>query len=160
MLDLLEQAHGQGCDLVVYPELALTTFFPRWLMEDQDEIDRWFEPEMPSPVTRPLFDRARELGIAISLGYAELTAEGQHFNTQILTDRKAEIIAKYRKVHLPATTPSIRSGPFSIWRRSTSSPAISDSRSGTRSTGSSGCVYAMTDGGPRPIGSWVCRAWS
>jgi N-carbamoyl-D-amino-acid hydrolase len=29
MLDLLDQAKTQKCDLVVYPELALTTFFPR-----------------------------------------------------------------------------------------------------------------------------------
>ncbi len=29
MLDLLRQAHARGCGLVVYPELALTTFFPR-----------------------------------------------------------------------------------------------------------------------------------
>ena len=28
MLDLMRQA--EGCDLIVYPELALTTFFPRW----------------------------------------------------------------------------------------------------------------------------------
>ncbi len=101
MLDLLEHAHGKGCELVVYPELALTTFFPRWFMEDQGEIDAWFELDMPNGPTRPLFDRARELGIAISLGYAELTEDGHHFNTQILTDRAAGIIAKYRKIHLP-----------------------------------------------------------
>ena len=28
MLALMRQA--KGCDLIVYPELALTTFFPRW----------------------------------------------------------------------------------------------------------------------------------
>jgi len=27
MLSLLEEANGAGCDLVVYPELCLTTFF-------------------------------------------------------------------------------------------------------------------------------------
>ncbi|RMH50089.1 MAG: N-carbamoyl-D-amino-acid hydrolase [Alphaproteobacteria bacterium] len=101
MLALLEEAGRAGCTLVVYPELALTTFFPRWYMEDQAEIDRWFETEMPNEATRPLFDRARELGIAISFGYAELTPDGHHYNTQILTDRQANIIGKYRKVHLP-----------------------------------------------------------
>ena len=30
LLELMRQAHDFGCDLVVYPELALTTFFPRW----------------------------------------------------------------------------------------------------------------------------------
>ncbi|MCQ0969890.1 N-carbamoyl-D-amino-acid hydrolase [Paracoccus sp. TK19116] len=101
MVALLEQAAAKGCTLVVFPELALTTFFPRWYMDDQAEVDTWFEDEMPNEATRPLFDRARELGIAISIGYAEKTPDGHHFNTQILTDRQAKIIGKYRKTHLP-----------------------------------------------------------
>ena len=101
MIAMLEEAARQGCTLVVYPELALTTFFPRWWMEDQAEVDRWFESEMPNAATRPLFERARALGVAISIGYAELTPDGHHFNTQVLTDRQASIIGTYRKVHLP-----------------------------------------------------------
>lgn len=100
MLALLDQAIAAKCDLVVFPELTLTTFFPRWLMED-GEVDSWFESEMPNAPTQPLFDRARRAGVAISFGFAELTPEGRHFNTQILTDAQAEIIGRYRKVHLP-----------------------------------------------------------
>ena len=47
MLDLLRQAGSHGCDLVVFPELALTTFFPRWWMADQAEVDSFFEHQMP-----------------------------------------------------------------------------------------------------------------
>ncbi|WP_299968971.1 N-carbamoyl-D-amino-acid hydrolase [uncultured Roseobacter sp.] len=101
MIKLLDRAAGAGCDLVVFPELALTTFFPRWWMEDQTEIDSWFESEMPGPATRPLFDRAREHGIAITFGYAEKTPQGRYFNTSILTDRAGQIVGTYRKVHLP-----------------------------------------------------------
>lgn len=101
MIALLDQANAQGSTLVVFPELALTTFFPRWYMEDQAEVDTWFEREMPGPDTQPLFDRAKLYGIAISFGYAELTPEGLHYNTSILTDREANIVAKYRKTHLP-----------------------------------------------------------
>ena len=101
MLALLAQAAEAGCDLVVFPELALTTFFPRWWMEDQAEVDRWFETEMPGAETQPLFDAAKRHGIAITFGYAEKTPEGRYFNTSILTDRSGTIIGKYRKVHLP-----------------------------------------------------------
>jgi N-carbamoyl-D-amino-acid hydrolase len=101
MLDLLDKAKACGCDLVVYPELALTTFFPRWYMSDPSEIDAWFEREMPSAATRPLFEQARECRIALSFGYAELTPDGHHFNTAILVDRDGRIVGKYRKVHLP-----------------------------------------------------------
>jgi predicted amidohydrolase len=104
LLDLLGQAQGRGCDLVVFPELALTTFFPRWWMADQAEIDAFFEREMPGPETRPLFDEAARLGIAFCLGYAELIREGgalRRYNTSILVDRAGRLVGKYRKVHLP-----------------------------------------------------------
>jgi predicted amidohydrolase len=104
LLDLLGQAQGRGCDLVVFPELALTTFFPRWWMADQAEIDAFFEREMPGPETRPLFDEAARLGIAFCLGYAELIRAGgalRRYNTSILVDRAGRLVGKYRKVHLP-----------------------------------------------------------
>ncbi len=101
MIRLLDDAERAGCDLVVYPELALTTFFPRWYMDDQVDVDGWFETDMPNDATAPLFTRAREAGVALSFGYAELTPDGHHFNTSILTDKTGTIVGKYRKVHLP-----------------------------------------------------------
>jgi predicted amidohydrolase len=104
LVGLLGQAHARGCDLVVFPELALTTFFPRWWMEDQAEIDAFFEREMPGPETRPLWDEAARLGLAFCLGYAELAREGdalRRYNTSILVDRGGRLVGKYRKVHLP-----------------------------------------------------------
>ena len=104
MIALLDKAHARGCNLVVFPELALTTFFPRWWMESQNEIDSFFESEMPGPDTQPLFDRAREHGIGFYLGYAEKTVEdgGTHrYNTSILVDPDSNIVGRYRKVHLP-----------------------------------------------------------
>jgi predicted amidohydrolase len=101
MIALMDAAKDRGCDLIVYPELALTTFFPRWYMERAAEIDSFFERAMPNAVTRPLFDRARRHGIAMCLGYAELTPEGRRFNTSILSDATGAMVGKYRKVHLP-----------------------------------------------------------
>jgi predicted amidohydrolase len=101
MLALLDEARAKGADLVVYPELALTTFFPRYYMQDQTEVDSWFEAQMPNEATQPLFEAAAKANIALSIGYAELTPDGHHFNTQILTDRTGKIVGKYRKVHLP-----------------------------------------------------------
>ena len=46
LIMMLEKAAARGATLVVFPELALTTFFPRWYMEDQNEIDPFFETEM------------------------------------------------------------------------------------------------------------------
>ena len=104
MLDLMRQAHAMGCELVVFPELALTTFFPRWHMERDEEIDAFFETEMPSAETRPLFEQAARLSVGFYLGYAELTVESERkrrFNTSILVDGAGRIVGKYRKIHLP-----------------------------------------------------------
>ncbi len=68
MVALIDQAAAKGCQLVVFPELALTTFFPRWLMDDPAEIDAFFEREMPGPETQPLFDAAARLSSARSAG--------------------------------------------------------------------------------------------
>lgn len=101
MLALMDEAKAKGADLIVYPELALTTFFPRWYHEDRAEADAWFEAAMPNPAVQPLFDRARAHGMGMSFGYAELTPEGQHFNSSILVDKSGAIVGKYRKIHLP-----------------------------------------------------------
>jgi len=101
MLRLMREAHAQGVTMLVYPELALTTFFPRWYAEDRAEMDPWFETEMPGKATRPLFGLGRELGMAFTFGYAERTPGGQHFNTSVLTDAQANIVGLYRKIHLP-----------------------------------------------------------
>lgn len=101
LINLLREAHSKKAELVVFPELALTTFFPRWFVDDIAEADHWYETEMPSAVTRPLFDEAKKLGIGFCLGYAELTKSGERFNTQILIERDGRVVAKYRKVHIP-----------------------------------------------------------
>ena len=104
MLALMHKAHDKGCDLIVFPELALTTFFPRWYMENQDEVDTWFESAMPSNETQPLFTAAVELGLGFHLGYAELIEEDgeiHRYNTAIVVDKTGSIVGKYRKVHLP-----------------------------------------------------------
>ena len=104
MIALLHDAHKRGADVVVFPELTLTSFFPRWWMTDQAEIDSFFEKEMPSADTQPLFDTAKKLGLGFSFGYAELAEENgetKHYNTSILVDKAGQIVGKYRKVHLP-----------------------------------------------------------
>ena len=104
MITLLRKADDAGSKLIVFPELALTTFFPRWYFDDQADIDAFFETDMPNADTEPLFDAAARAGIAFYLGYAELISHNdttRRFNTSILVDQAGEIVGKYRKIHLP-----------------------------------------------------------
>src|SRR5207247_10387211 len=91
------------------------TFFPRWWMTDQAEIDRFFEREMPNAETRPLFELAKELGVGFYLGYAERTeerGEKRHYNTSILVERDGRIVGRYRKIHLPGHAEHLPDAPF------------------------------------------------
>jgi predicted amidohydrolase len=105
LVNLLRAAHGMGAKFVVFPELAFTTFFPRYWYEDMAEVDRrFFEFTMPSAETQPLFDEARKLGVGFYVGYAERVQEGvgvRRFNTAILVGPDGSIAGKYRKIHLP-----------------------------------------------------------
>ena len=115
LIALLREAHAAGAEFVVFPELALTTFFPRWWMTDQAEIDSFFEREMPSNETAPLFNEARRLGIGFSLGYAELANEDgrtRRFNTSILVERDGRILGRYRKIHLHGHSDHLPEAPF------------------------------------------------
>ena len=106
MLALMNEASRHGCDLVVFPELALTTFFPRWYLPQQEDVDAFFEREMPGPETGRLFDAARTLGVGFYLGYAELVQEAgrlRRFNTAITVDKSGRIVGKYRKMSIPLT---------------------------------------------------------
>src|ERR1700750_824510 len=78
MIALMDEAKAKGADLIVYPELSLTTFFPRWYLENRADADGWFEREMPNDAVRPLFERAKRHEMAMSFGYAELTPDGHH----------------------------------------------------------------------------------
>lgn len=110
LIAMMRMASQQNADLVVFPELALTTFFPRWKLDDQNEIDSFFELEMPSRETQSLFEMAQRLGIGFYLGYAEKAktsgGKAEYFNTAIFVDAAGIIRGKYRKIHLPGYSES------------------------------------------------------
>jgi N-carbamoyl-D-amino-acid hydrolase len=106
LVNLLERAAAVGAELAVFPEMALTTFFPRWALDDPREIDAFYERQMPGPQTRPLFDAARRLKIGFALGYAELGEEEgrpRRFNTMDLVGADGVLIGRYRKMHIPGS---------------------------------------------------------
>jgi hypothetical protein len=105
LVALLCDAHRHGAELVVFPELALTTFFPRWFVADMTEADHFYESSMPNAATQPLFDEAKRLGVGFCLGYAlrEEEPDGavRRWNVQTLVERDGRIVATYRKTHIP-----------------------------------------------------------
>jgi predicted amidohydrolase len=97
MLVLLEQAITEQVELIAYPEMALTTYFPKRI---RDDYDQFFENEVPPKALEPLLRRAGEKGVAVHVGFCE-KAGGRYFNTALLTDETGTLVGTYRKIHLP-----------------------------------------------------------
>ena len=111
LIALLHQAADAGCRLVVYPELALTTFFPRWFVDDIAEFDHFYETSMPNAATEPLFDAAKQRGVGFCLGYA-LKQDGHRWNVMTLVDADGNEVATFKKVHIPGHASNEPDRPF------------------------------------------------
>jgi predicted amidohydrolase len=109
LIVLLESAAAQGAQLVLFPELAFVTFFPRHadLMHNQGLLETYFESsdDLPNNLnTKPLFDRAIDLKVDICIGFAERAPDGNGYNSSIYFSAvEGRVLSKYRKVHLPGT---------------------------------------------------------
>jgi predicted amidohydrolase len=111
LITMLQEAAEQGAQLVAFPELALTTFFPRWHMP-LEEADHFYETEMPNRFTKPLWDEAVRLGVGFALGYALKTPDGHRRNVYHLVDGAGATIGIYAKVHVPGHADPEPDRPF------------------------------------------------
>ncbi|MGH9400419.1 MAG: nitrilase-related carbon-nitrogen hydrolase [Thermoanaerobaculia bacterium] len=99
MLGLLDHAIQEQVELIAYPEMALTTYFPKKIRPD---FDQFFENEVPPKALEPLLRRAAEARVAVHVGFCE-KAGGRYFNTALLTGRDGRLCGTFRKIHLPGT---------------------------------------------------------
>jgi Asp/Glu/hydantoin racemase/predicted amidohydrolase len=103
LIGLLEDAASKGAQVVLFPECTFTTFFPRHFI-DEAELESFFEHGdiTTTENTRGIFDKTKELGVDVCIGFAEATDGGEHYNTCVYYHAKTgSILSKYRKIHLP-----------------------------------------------------------
>ena len=93
-LSRLEDAAGQGAELLVLPECAI----PGYVYESADEALPYAE-EIPGPSTAVLEDACRRLDVHVVCGLLERDADSIH-NAAVLVG-PAGLIGSYRKSHLP-----------------------------------------------------------
>jgi predicted amidohydrolase len=89
------KAQGQGADLVIFPELSLTSYVMRDQIYDLAET-------IPGPSTKIVEGLAKKTGVHIIFGMPELSEKTKAtiFNTAVLVGPKG-FIGKYRKMYLP-----------------------------------------------------------
>ena len=61
LIAMMETAKRMGADVVVYTEAALTAFFPHWWIEDEDELDSYFERETSRMIARQALELVEAL---------------------------------------------------------------------------------------------------
>jgi hypothetical protein len=100
MVTLMEEAGKQGVELLSFPELSLTPYFATKVHTAYDEF---FEEDLPSPDTLPLFRAARRTGMYFVLPYAE-REHGTYYNSAVFVAPEGAILGKFRKIHIPGWT--------------------------------------------------------
>lgn len=94
MIDYAGQAQAQGCELILFPELMVTGYL------SPERVLPLAEP-LTGPSVRSLALAARQLGIAIAFGMAELDeARGARYNSLVIVDRAGQVAGVYHKMHL------------------------------------------------------------
>ncbi len=95
--DALKQAHSQGAQLAVLPEIPLNVWAPASKVRQDDEA----EPPA-GPRHRTMSEAARDVRIAL-IGGAIIRhpKTGRCHNTALAFDSSGELIGSYRKLHLP-----------------------------------------------------------
>ena len=115
LISLMRQAASEQADLIVFTECALTPFFSHWWIDDESELDPYYEPAGPGGSTQALFDEAERLKIGFHLGFAEVVEDesGKHrYNSSVLVDAEGNVIGRFRKVHLPGHSDHRPGNPF------------------------------------------------
>ena len=164
LLELMREAKACGSDIVVFPELALTTFLSA-LVDGRRSRDRQLLRARNAEPGDAAAVRSREIARHRLLSRLCRTGEGERRRRTATTPRSwwtrtRRSSANTARCICPATPTIGRTIRFSIWRSAISSRAISAFRSGAPSAATSACASATIGAGRRPIASWECRASS
>jgi N-carbamoylputrescine amidase len=90
-------AAAQGAQIVCLPEL----FRSRYFCQSEDHSNFDLAEAIPGPSTKALGAVAREANVVIIASLFERRAAGLYHNTAVTLDGGGEIVATYRKMHIP-----------------------------------------------------------
>lgn len=94
MLQMTDQAADKGADIIIFPELAYTSYFL-----DSYDLQKLAEP-VDGPFVQTLSKKAKERGIHIIAGYPEsIDIPGRMYNSCVFIDDNGKVIENMRKVY-------------------------------------------------------------
>jgi N-carbamoylputrescine amidase len=96
-VERIEQASGQGADVICLPELFRSQYFCQRC--DPALFD--LAESIPGPSTDRLSQIARTLGKVIVASLFERRSAGLYHNTAVVLDADGSLLGLYRKMHIP-----------------------------------------------------------
>lgn len=94
-LQLIQQAAENGSDLIMFPEIQLTPFFPQYPGSDVSD----YILTMDSPYIQGICNACRENGIYASPN-VYIEENGKRYDMSLLIDDTGDIIGKQKMVHI------------------------------------------------------------
>jgi N-carbamoylputrescine amidase len=111
-LEMIERAAAAKADVVTFPELFLSPFFPNQLRED---FDAFFTTADGDVIAR-IIEAAKRQSIALILPFGERALDGL-YNAALVLDASGRKVGTYRKTHIPAYFPNERPGGTGSYER-------------------------------------------
>ncbi len=97
MIELADLAVERGAQLLAFPELCATRWFPNRMRQGNFELAE----AAPGPGTDRLGQLAASKGVVIVYPFFEKAGKGEYYNSAAVIDADGRLAGVYRKVHVP-----------------------------------------------------------
>ena len=97
-VEFVSRAADQGADLIVFPEIGMTQFFPQFPADS-----KWFEEAEPIPsgtTCDAMQEIASKHNIAIVVSIYEVAIDGVYYDSAAVIDKSGELLGVQRMMHI------------------------------------------------------------
>ena len=99
-LNSIKEAANAGADLVAFPELSFTSFYPQIRAEEREEDRAALAETVPGPTTEAVARMAESYGVVVVCNIYERDGD-TFYNTSPVIDADGTLLGKTRMLHVP-----------------------------------------------------------
>lgn len=99
-LNAIKDAANAGADLVIFPELSFTPFYPQVRAEERDEKVLDLAEPIPGPTTEAVAEMADECGVVVVFNLLERDGN-ETYDTSPVVDEDGTVLGCTRMMHIP-----------------------------------------------------------
>lgn len=98
-LTAIKDAANAGADIVIFPELSFTKFFPQIPASERDGNVRDLAEKIPGPTTESVANQAREYGVVVVFNLYEKDGDAAYDST-VVVDSDGTVLGVTRMMHI------------------------------------------------------------